>query len=86
MTIWVWRDGQLVEKPKSPVKPYRFEAYESPINGATITSPRQRERDLNNSGSIDPRDLPKDHQWSKGRAAQREDDAAGSTGQQQFDF
>ena len=87
MTIYVWRNGQLVEKTdRGPVAPYRFEAYESPITGALITSPRQRERDLNNSGSIDPRDLPKDHRWSKGREPQRKADAAGSTGQHQLDF
>ena len=86
MTVWVWRDGKLVEKRgKTPVAPYRFKEYESPITGALITSPRQRERDLENSGSIDPRDMPRDHQWSRGRDAQREERNAGSTGQQ-LDF
>ena len=92
MTVYVIREGKLVEKAsfqeaedeKRSIFPspqaYRFKEYESPITGALITSPRQRERDLNNSGSIDPRDLP------KGREPQRKDDAAGSTGQQQLDF
>ena len=88
MTVYVWRDGELVEKTqRSPARAYRFEAYESPVDGALITSPRQRERDLERSGSIDPRDLPRDHQWSRGRSTQREDvNGPGSTGQQQLDF
>lgn len=88
MTIYVWRDGRLVEKTeRSPAKAYRFREYESPITGTLITSSRQRERDLNNSGSFDPRDLPKDHQWDKGRDAQGNDNAAGSTGHpRQLDF
>ena len=86
MTVWVWRGGQLVEKRNAPPKAYRFREYESPIDGALITSPRQRERDLNNSGSIDPRDLSKDHRWSNGREAQKEAvHVAGSTGRQ-LDF
>lgn len=86
MTTFVWRDGKLVEKKErsAPPRAYRFEAYESPIDGALITSPRQRERDLERSGSIDPRDLPKDHRWSRGREAEGNADA-GSTGQQ-LDF
>jgi hypothetical protein len=87
--IYVIRDGVLIEKSKaSPVAGpmiSRFEPYESPIDGARITSDRQRERDLYRSGSFDPRDLPKGHNWSKGRDAQRNVDAAGSTGQQ-LDF
>ena len=77
MTVYVFRDGKLVEKRgrNDPVRPYRFQDYESPIDGALITSPRQRERDLNNSGSYDPRDLPKDHQYDRGRGAQRENSA-----------
>ena len=86
MTTYVWRNGQLVEKEHATPKFYRFREYESPITGALITSPRQRERDLNNSGSFDPRDLPRDHRWSKGREAQREQVNAGSSGQQQLSF
>jgi hypothetical protein len=86
VTVYVWRDGKLVEKTVNgtPV-PYRFQEYRSPITGALITSPRQRERDLEKSGSIDPRDLPKDHHWSRGRNAERQEADAGSTGQQ-LDF
>jgi hypothetical protein len=87
VTVYVWRDGKLVEKNgKSPVAPYRFREYESPIDGALITSSRQRERDLERSGSIDPRDLPEDQRWLRGRDAQRQEADAGSTGQQQLDF
>ena len=85
MTVWVWREGKLVEKTGKTVAAYRFKEYESPIDGALITSPRQRERDLERSGSIDPRDLPRDQQWSRGRNAQKEDNGTGSTGQQ-LDF
>ena len=86
MTVWVWRDGKLVEKSKANPSAYRFKEYESPINGALITSPRQRERDLNSSGSFDPRDLPKDHNWSKGREAQKKDADATRSGPRQLDF
>lgn len=84
MTTYVWRDGRLTEKQHTVPKHYRFTDYQSPITGALITSPRQRERDLNNSGSFDPRDLPKDHKWSNGRDAQREENATGRG--RQLDF
>jgi len=85
MTVYVFRDGRLVEKSGRFVSPYRFQEYESPVTGALITSPRQRERDLERSGSFDPRDLPRDHHFRRGRDAQKAEIDAGSTGQQ-LDF
>ena len=41
-----------------PLPCSRSRAYESPIDDSTISSHRQRERDLHNSGSYDPRDTP----------------------------
>jgi hypothetical protein len=68
MTVWVIRDGQLVVKgenrngkpPLSFPCPMvsRFEAFESPITGETISSWRQRDADMEAGGAVDPRDLP----------------------------
>lgn len=82
MTVYVYRDGKLVEKEKTAPEAYRFKEYTSPITGAVITSPRQRERDLNGSNSYDPRDTPAEFR----RAKEHRDQAnAGSTGHQ-LDF
>jgi hypothetical protein len=35
-----------------------FESYPSPVTGQSISSHRQRERDLHSSGSYDTRDTP----------------------------
>jgi hypothetical protein len=35
-----------------------FESYASPVDDRTISSHRQRDRDLHASGSYDPRDTP----------------------------
>ena len=88
MTVYVYRDGQLVEKTSRGQAPaYRFTEYESPVNGALITSSRQRERDLNRSDAFDPRDLGKDHQWRRGREVQaKEATLERSRPQQQLDF
>lgn len=82
MTVFVIRDGRLVPKASmaeaiadarsifpSP-RVSRLDAYESPVTGKTITSHRQREADMNAAGAYDPRDLPTDHQFKRGRAAQ----------------
>jgi hypothetical protein len=61
----------------------RFKDYESPVTGKWISSDRQREQDLYQSNSYDPRDLPKDHRYTKGRDAQKEIDAREP---QQLDF
>ena len=70
MPIYVLYDGRLIDKRYLPAKPQHaaselsapyvqsFESYPSPINDNTISSARQRERDLTNSGSYDPRDTP----------------------------
>lgn len=78
MTVFVIHDGKLVEKDSVRRKQQassfptpmlsRFEAYASPIDDRPITSWRQRDRDLEASGSYDRRDLPKDHVDKKGRA------------------
>ena len=63
MPVYVLRNGELVEKGTPEARqggPYisRFESYESPIDDKTISSHRQRDKDLHNSGSYDPRDTP----------------------------
>jgi hypothetical protein len=69
MTVWVIRHGRLVEKgsfreareDKRSIFPTpnvsRLEPYASPIDGKEISTWRQRDKDLRDSNSIDPRDL-----------------------------
>jgi hypothetical protein len=70
MPVYVLYEGRLIEKRYRPSKPQHaasdlsapsvvsFTTYPSPIDDATISSHRQRDRDLHNSGSYDPRDTP----------------------------
>jgi hypothetical protein len=71
MPIYVLYNGRLIDKRYLPAKAashaasslpapavQSFESYASPINDNTISSSRQRERDLYDSGSYDPRDTP----------------------------
>ncbi len=70
MPVYVYRNGKLVQRRPLPVKPnpvarimpapavQSFEAYASPVGDHTISSHRQRDRDLYTSGSYDPRDTP----------------------------
>lgn len=76
MTIFIYYQGRLIEKRYRPAE-YRaqselpaptvhsFDAYASPIDGQTISSHRQRDRDLHSSGSYDRRDEPA--AWKKAR-------------------
>jgi hypothetical protein len=85
MTVWVIRDGQLVEKGRynkiviaadfpTPMIS-RIEAYESPVTGETISSWRQRDADMQAVGACDPRDLSGDpFQKRAENAARRPDD------------
>lgn len=81
MPTYVWYMGQLIEKSARPA-PLRdktsdlpapavqsFDAYASPIDGATISSHRQRDRDLHNSGSYDKRDTPQSFKDAKNARA-----------------
>lgn len=70
MPTYVFYDGRLIEKRYRPARPAHaaselpapavqsFEAYASPIDDVAVTSHRQRDRDLHNSGSYDRRDTP----------------------------
>ena len=70
MTTYIYHMGQLIEKSARPeqINPaasdlpapavQSFAAYSSPIDGATISSHRQRDRDLHSSGSYDRRVEP----------------------------
>lgn len=72
MTVFVLRDGELVEKgsiadavqDRRSIFPIpmlsRFESFESPITGKTISSWRQRDADMQAGGAVDPRDLPRE--------------------------
>jgi hypothetical protein len=71
MTVFVIRDGQIVEKgsiadavadrcsifPTPRVS--RFEAMISPVTEKTISSWRERDRDMQAADAVDPRDIPK---------------------------
>ena len=70
MPVYVLYEGRLIEKRYRPANSGHavsdlpapavqgFESFESPIDGSTISSHRQRDRDLHTSGSYDPRDTP----------------------------
>jgi len=70
MPVYIIYEGRLIEKRYRPSPSQHaasdlpapavqsFEAYESPMERGTISSHRQRERDLHSSGSYDPRDTP----------------------------
>jgi hypothetical protein len=70
MPIYVFYDGRLIEKRYRPVQSQHaaselpapavqsFESYASPIDDSMISSSRQRDKDLYNSDSYDPRDTP----------------------------
>ena len=81
MTVWVFRDGQMVDKATVPrlrrersdlpsPRVSRFEAFDSPVTDKSISSWRQRDADMKAVDAFDRRDLPKDHKFSKGREAQ----------------
>ena len=82
MTVWIIREGRLVEKgslqeahdDKRSIFPTpmvsRMEPFESPVTGKEISSWRERDRDMKAADAVDTRDLPKDHKPSKGREAQ----------------
>lgn len=67
MTVYVIRNGKLMPKrwrasasggfPAPMIS--RFEAMESPVTGKEITSWRDRDRDMEAAGAVDPRDLPR---------------------------
>src|SRR5262245_21016366 len=71
MTVWVYRDGEIVDRATvkrpdfarsenlSTPNVSRFEAMESPVTGKEITSWRARDRDMDAAGAVDPRDLPR---------------------------
>jgi hypothetical protein len=80
MTVWVIRDGRLVAK-NAPMRgllregfpaPHvsRMEPYESPVTGKEISTHREREAEMRSIGAYDPRDLPRDHRYRRGRAVQ----------------
>lgn len=82
MPTYVFHEGRLIEKKYRPSTSQHavsdlpapsvqsFAACESPIDGKTISSWRQHDRDLHNSGSYDPRDTPA--AFRKARNARRE--------------
>ncbi len=80
MTIYVFRDGKLVEKHKNPSPNFctffpapvvsRMQPFESPVTGKEITSWRERDADMKAVNAYDPRDMPKGHVYSRGREAQ----------------
>jgi len=70
MPVFIFHKGRLIAREDRPARSTRaasdlpapavqsFAAYPSPIDDRTISSHRQRDRDLHASGSYDPRDTP----------------------------
>lgn len=78
MTVYVYRNGKVVPRRWSaPASggPYisRFTAMESPVTGKEITSWRDRDRDMEAAGAVDPRDLPREP-FERREDARRSDD------------
>lgn len=79
MTVYVVRDDKLVVKPDRAVpaardglsspRISRLAPFESPISGKEITSWGEREREMRAFDCFDPRDLPSDHSFKRGREA-----------------
>lgn len=74
MTVFVIRDGKLVEREAPKVleksafpcpRVSRMTPFDSPVTGKEISSWRERDRDMAAAGAVDPRDLPPP---TKGRA------------------
>jgi len=68
--IWVYQDGKIVPRDDArraesnrsllpAPRVSRMESYASPIDDSTISSWRQRDKDMKRSDSVDPRDIPK---------------------------
>ena len=76
MPVYIYHMGQIIEKSARPVERISasdlpapavqsFQSYESPVETGTISSHRQRDKDLHNSGSYDPRDTPADYRKAR---------------------
>ena len=92
MSVYVIRDGQLVEKHASAPReepggrenerlpaPHvsRMAPFESPVTGKEITSWRARDADMKAAGAVDIRDLGPNHSFRRGRQVQLEEAASG---------
>ena len=66
MTVYVFRGNKLVPKRWSAPAPggfpsprvSRMESFESPVTGESISSWRQRDRDMHAADAVDRRDIP----------------------------
>lgn len=90
MTVFVYRDGKVVPKPSETKRRdgayvSRFESYESPIDGASISSHRQRELDLTRNNAYDVRDVGPNHEFTRAKEARKAENAR-SDGPRQLDF
>jgi hypothetical protein len=82
MTVYVLRDGKLVEKGSmaeaiadtrsilGAPSVSRMTPFESPVTGKEISSWRERDRDMKAANAFDARDLGRDHQFKRSRAVQ----------------
>ena len=66
MTVFVFRNGEVVPKRWSAPAPggfpsprvSRMDSFESPVTGQSISSWRQRDRDMQAADAVDRRDIP----------------------------
>jgi hypothetical protein len=91
MTTFVFRDGKVVPKvweTKVRKSAYvsRMETYESPIDGAPISSHRQRDLDLHKSNAYDVRDIGPNHAFAKAKAERKAENDARRSDPGQLDF
>lgn len=79
MSVFVIREGKLVPKVWSPPAPggfpsprvSRFDSIESPVTGQSVSSWRQRDRDMHAADAVDPRDIPVKAREKRQRAVRR---------------
>lgn len=81
MVIYVYRDGQYVDKSTLSAPPKatggfptpqisRMEPFESPITGKEVSTWQERDRDMKAVDAVDLRDYPKEHTFKRGRDVQ----------------
>ena len=79
MTVYVIVNGELVPKRWSAPAPggfpsprvSRMESFESPVTGESISSWRQRDRDMHAVDAIDRRDIPQSVRDKRRRIEER---------------
>jgi len=86
VTVWVIRDGKLVDKASLPRRQpangfptpmvSRMQPFDSPVDGRELSTWRERDAHMREHDCVDPRDFPAGHFAARGRDAMKENDDA----------